>query len=115
MSSEYESIKALHSSLPPFQPLIPVALLPYIALILLASTFTFAFYSSTLPKTTIPGQEIPIAVMASILGGFGVADRLVFVPPRLPQNLQRGIEEQLDGVGLVPACYTTPPGNSPST
>ncbi|KIK66088.1 hypothetical protein GYMLUDRAFT_218927 [Collybiopsis luxurians FD-317 M1] len=70
--SEYESIKALHNSLPPFQPLVPVALLPYFALILLASTFALAFYSSTLPKTTIPGKEIPLAVTASILGGFGV-------------------------------------------
>ncbi|KAF9073965.1 hypothetical protein BDP27DRAFT_1444563 [Rhodocollybia butyracea] len=48
--SKYESIKALHSSLPPFQPLVSVALLPYLALVLLASTFALAFYSSTLPK-----------------------------------------------------------------
>ncbi|KAJ4485367.1 hypothetical protein J3R30DRAFT_3696707 [Lentinula aciculospora] len=70
--SEYESVQALHHSLPPFQPLISVELLPYIALILLASTFVLAFYSSTIPKTTIPGKEVPLAVIASVLGGFGV-------------------------------------------
>ncbi|KAJ3751201.1 hypothetical protein DFH05DRAFT_169195 [Lentinula detonsa] len=70
--SEYESMKALHNSLPPFQPLISVAILPYLALILLASTFALTFYLSTIPKTTIPGKEIPVAITASILGGFGV-------------------------------------------
>ncbi|KAH8799547.1 hypothetical protein DL96DRAFT_1476983, partial [Flagelloscypha sp. PMI_526] len=64
---------ALHRSLPPFEPAIPVGLLPYIAFVLLLSTFSLAFYSSTLPKDqTALMREIPISVFASILGGFGV-------------------------------------------
>ncbi|KAE9397842.1 hypothetical protein BT96DRAFT_822712, partial [Gymnopus androsaceus JB14] len=63
---------ALHSSLPPFQPFISLAILPYLAFILLATTFAMAFYSSTLPKTKIPGLEVPLALTASVLGGFGV-------------------------------------------
>jgi hypothetical protein len=39
--------QALHKSLPPFAPFIPVGLLPYLALFLLASTFTLTFYFST--------------------------------------------------------------------
>lgn len=39
--------QALHKSLPTFSPYIPVALLPYIALVLLSLTFTLAFYFST--------------------------------------------------------------------
>ncbi|KAG7450836.1 uncharacterized protein BT62DRAFT_538442 [Guyanagaster necrorhizus] len=69
---EYNALKDLHNILPPFQPIIPVSLLPYIALVLLSATFTLAFYFSTLPKDTIPIREMVVASTASILGGFGV-------------------------------------------
>ncbi|KAJ2914868.1 hypothetical protein H1R20_g5912, partial [Candolleomyces eurysporus] len=44
---DYDATRALHSSLPAFQPLIPVQILPFLALVLLAATFGLAFYSST--------------------------------------------------------------------
>ena len=40
-------IQALHQSLPPFSPIVSVELLPYLAIILLVSTFALAFYFST--------------------------------------------------------------------
>ncbi|KAG6820221.1 hypothetical protein H0H93_003722 [Arthromyces matolae] len=49
-----------------------IALLPYIAALLLASTFALAFYFSTLPKDTIPVRETVVASTASVLAGFGV-------------------------------------------
>jgi hypothetical protein len=69
---KYEAVQALHRSLPPFSPYIPVALLPYFALILLSLTFALTFYFSTLPKDTLPIRETTVATTASILGGFGV-------------------------------------------
>ncbi|RDB15615.1 hypothetical protein Hypma_004036 [Hypsizygus marmoreus] len=71
-SSSYDAIAALHASLPPFAPIVPVELLPYLAIVLLASTFVLAFYFSTLPKDTIPVRETAVAATASILAGFGV-------------------------------------------
>ncbi|KAF7964490.1 hypothetical protein HWV62_6979 [Athelia sp. TMB] len=78
----YESIQALHKALPPFAPYIPVALLPYFALVLLSSTFALAFYFSTrvfdmhlwnrMPKDTLPIRETAVATTASVLAGFGV-------------------------------------------
>jgi len=70
--SEYEAIQALHNSLPAFSPYIPVALLPYLALFLLAGTFGLAFYFTTLPKDTLPLREGAVALSASVLGGFGI-------------------------------------------
>ncbi|KAF9261877.1 hypothetical protein L218DRAFT_980722 [Marasmius fiardii PR-910] len=70
--ADYEVLKSLHESLPPFRPIVNVGLLPYLAFVLLASTFALAFYFTTLPKSTIPTREIPVAVLASALGGFGV-------------------------------------------
>ncbi|PFH48203.1 hypothetical protein AMATHDRAFT_150366 [Amanita thiersii Skay4041] len=70
--ADYQSLKALHASLPPFSPSVPVALLPYLAFLLLGLTFALAFYSSTLPKNTFPIRETAVASIASILGGFGV-------------------------------------------
>ncbi|KAF5377287.1 hypothetical protein D9615_006465 [Tricholomella constricta] len=70
--STYASTRALHTALPPFQPLLPVALLPYLAALLLASTFALAFYFSTLPRDTIPIRETAVASTASVLAGFGV-------------------------------------------
>ena len=86
--------QALHKSTPAFSPAIPVALLPYLAFVLLAATFTLAFYASTyvpsvspyctlqviqpaprahsLPKEKIPARELAVASAASLLGGFGV-------------------------------------------
>ncbi|KAL4253352.1 Dolichyl-diphosphooligosaccharide-protein glycosyltransferase subunit OST5 [Pleurotus pulmonarius] len=70
--SNYEAIKVLHNSLPPFAPAIPVAALPFLALVLLSATFGLAFYFTTLPKDTVPLRELGVASTASLLGGFGV-------------------------------------------
>jgi Oligosaccharyltransferase subunit 5 len=80
--------KALHYSLPPFAPVIPTNLLPYLTGALLIPTFALAFYFSTyvppliseshshilfsIPKHTVPVWETVVASIASILGGFGV-------------------------------------------
>ncbi|KAH6917683.1 hypothetical protein BKA70DRAFT_1252923 [Coprinopsis sp. MPI-PUGE-AT-0042] len=69
---DYESVKALHAQLPPFSPLVPVSLLPTLALVLLASTFGLTFYFSTLPKSALPATELGVAAVASTLAGFGV-------------------------------------------
>ena len=39
--------QVLHAALPPFAPVVPVALLPYLAFLLLSLTFILAFYFST--------------------------------------------------------------------
>ncbi|KAI0668600.1 hypothetical protein C8Q78DRAFT_1045098 [Trametes maxima] len=70
--ADYASIQALHKSAPAFSPFVPVALLPYLAFILLGATFALAFYFSTLPKEKIPARELAVASTASLLGGFGV-------------------------------------------
>jgi len=69
LEADYATIKQLHKTLPPFQPIIPVSLLPYLAFILLTLTFGLAFYFSTLPRGTV--KESTVAVLASVLGGFG--------------------------------------------
>ncbi|KDQ30237.1 hypothetical protein PLEOSDRAFT_1101239 [Pleurotus ostreatus PC15] len=66
------SLQALHRSLPPFAPAIPVAALPFLALVLLSATFALTFYFTTLPKHTLPLRELAVASTASLLGGFGV-------------------------------------------
>ncbi|KDQ17478.1 hypothetical protein BOTBODRAFT_29654 [Botryobasidium botryosum FD-172 SS1] len=68
----YEDIQALHASLPPFEPIVPVWLLPILAFTLLASAFLLTFYFTTLPKSTIPVRELSVASLASVLAGFGV-------------------------------------------
>lgn len=68
---DYETIQTLHNFLPPFSPYVSTSLLPFIALVLLSSTFALAFYFSTLPKTA-PVRELGVALLASVLGGFGV-------------------------------------------
>jgi len=70
--SDYQAIHALQRTLPSFTPHLPVGLLPYIAFILLATTFALAFYFSTLPNDKLPARELAVASLASILGGFGV-------------------------------------------
>ncbi|KIL62214.1 hypothetical protein M378DRAFT_13035 [Amanita muscaria Koide BX008] len=70
--ADHHSIKVLYTSLPAFSPVFPPALLPYLAFLLLAVTFTLAFYFSTLPKDNIPVRESTVASAASLLGGFGV-------------------------------------------
>ncbi|KAH9939044.1 uncharacterized protein BXZ73DRAFT_99719 [Epithele typhae] len=69
---DYASIQALHKAVPAFAPAVPVALLPYLAFVLLSATFSLAFYFSTLPKASIPARELAVASTASVLGGFGV-------------------------------------------
>jgi hypothetical protein len=71
----------------PLCPLIPVSLLPFLALVLLAATFALAFYFTTyvvplllfhislsysLPKDALPLRETAVAATASTLAGFGV-------------------------------------------
>jgi hypothetical protein len=83
------NIQQLYKNLPPFQPIIPVSLLPYLAFILLTLTFGLVFYFSTsvlfinlcftpsclmiclssLPKGVV--KESTLAILASVLGGFG--------------------------------------------
>jgi len=70
--STFQVIQALHRSSPPFSPYIALEFLPGFTLFLLATTFTLAFYFSTLPKHTIPVRETVVASIASILGGFGI-------------------------------------------
>ncbi|PVF96271.1 hypothetical protein CPB86DRAFT_807824 [Serendipita vermifera] len=69
--SAYSSIQALHASLPPFSPIIPTSLIPFIAWSLLLSSFGLGFYFTTLPKSSIPATELLIAIVASLLGGLG--------------------------------------------
>jgi len=69
LEADYATIKTLHKTLPPFQPIVPASVLPYIAYILLTLTFGLAFYFSILPKGTV--KESTVAILASILGGFG--------------------------------------------
>ncbi|KAJ1024662.1 hypothetical protein NDA13_004589 [Ustilago tritici] len=65
-------LAALHAGSQAFKPLIPTALLPYIAFILLSSLFLSAFYFTTLPKRTLTSKEIIVGVAASLQAGFGV-------------------------------------------
>ena len=44
----------LHQALPPFQPIVPVSFLPYLAYTLLTLTFGLAFYFSTSVLTWHP-------------------------------------------------------------
>ncbi|KAF8224041.1 hypothetical protein L208DRAFT_1425898 [Tricholoma matsutake] len=69
---DYKFVQALHASLPPFAPIIPIPLLPYLALFFLAATFVLAFYFTTLPKPSIPIRETAVVTTASVLAGFGV-------------------------------------------
>jgi len=90
-------LQALHASLPPFSPFIPTRFLPLIAWSLLLSAFSLAFYFTTyvslshtyslplitspyisscfpprsLPKKGLPLREIAVALITSLLGGFG--------------------------------------------
>lgn len=41
------ALQALHRTIPPFAPYVPVGLLPYLAFVLLMTTFVLAFYFST--------------------------------------------------------------------
>ncbi|KAL7421244.1 hypothetical protein Q5752_004129 [Cryptotrichosporon argae] len=70
--SDYASIKALHATLPPFAPMVPTALLPYIAFFSLLGSFVLAFLFSTLPKSRNPVPELATAAVASLLAGAGI-------------------------------------------
>jgi len=70
--ASYDSIQKLHQSLPAFSPYIAQEFLPYLAFLLLVSTFSLAFYFSILPKDTIPVRELNVAAISSVLAGFGV-------------------------------------------
>jgi len=71
-SSAYDQLKLLHAALPPFKPIIPTAVLPYLAFFTLISTFALAFTFSTLPTPAIPVKETGVAALASVLAGFGI-------------------------------------------
>ncbi|KZT51341.1 hypothetical protein CALCODRAFT_488000 [Calocera cornea HHB12733] len=62
----------LYAKLPPFTPIIPISLLPYIALVLCSSAFLLGFYFTTIPKSLFSIHEIFVALLASVLAGFGV-------------------------------------------
>ena len=85
-----DCLQYLHKTVPAFSPYVPVGLLSYLAFILLTGTFGLAFYYTTyviivsdsvtvyiravhsLSKSTIPTREATVAIIASILGGYGV-------------------------------------------
>ncbi|TFL06049.1 hypothetical protein BDV98DRAFT_561107 [Pterulicium gracile] len=69
---QHQAAKASFEVASPFSPSIPVASLPYLAAILLLATFNLGFYFSTLPKPSVPTAELSVALIASLLGGFGV-------------------------------------------
>ncbi|CAG7847841.1 SubName: Full=Uncharacterized protein {ECO:0000313/EMBL:CCA77868.1} [Serendipita indica DSM 11827] len=69
--ASYSSLQQLHASLPAFAPLISQSLIPYLAWSLLLTSFGLGFYFTTLPKHSVPVTEILVALVASILGGFG--------------------------------------------
>ncbi|KDN41413.1 hypothetical protein K437DRAFT_258250 [Tilletiaria anomala UBC 951] len=62
----------LHKASSPFAASVPTQLLPHIAFVLLAASFLLAFYFTTLPKRSLSGQEIGVALTASVSIGFGV-------------------------------------------
>jgi hypothetical protein len=81
------SIQVAYDALPSFSPIVSTPLLPYLAFVLLASTFGLAFYFTTyvfcfsfdpcslspsLPKQSLPLRELAVASTASLLGGFGI-------------------------------------------
>jgi len=68
----YETVKYLHKTVPAFSPYVPVGLLSYLAFLLLTATFGLAFYFTTLSKSTVPTREATVAIIASILGGYGI-------------------------------------------
>ncbi|KAG9047566.1 hypothetical protein FS837_001970 [Tulasnella sp. UAMH 9824] len=68
----YADVKTLHATLPPFAPLVPTSLLPYLSLVLLGATFALAFFFTTLPTPAVPGKELGVASLASVLAGFGI-------------------------------------------
>ncbi|KAL9715694.1 hypothetical protein Ac2012v2_000137 [Leucoagaricus gongylophorus] len=70
--ADYDSAKLVWNALPPFAPHIPTAALPYLAFGLLSSTFSLAFYFTTLPSQSLPLRELAVASAASLLGGFGI-------------------------------------------
>ncbi|WWC91292.1 uncharacterized protein L201_006235 [Kwoniella dendrophila CBS 6074] len=72
MSETYASIKALHSSLPAFQPPISISFLPSIALISLLAFFALTFLFTTLPRSKVPIAELSTALIASALAGGGI-------------------------------------------
>ncbi|KZO99649.1 hypothetical protein CALVIDRAFT_534069 [Calocera viscosa TUFC12733] len=68
----YSQIQELYARLPPFAPIIPTSLLPYIALFLCSAAFLLGFYFTTLPRTLFSIREVFVALVASVLAGFGV-------------------------------------------
>ncbi|KAI0005299.1 hypothetical protein BJV74DRAFT_880565 [Russula compacta] len=68
----YAAVKHLHQIAPPFTPYVPVGVLSYLAFILLTATFGLAFYFTTLSKSQIPTREAAVAILASVLGGYGI-------------------------------------------
>jgi len=68
----YETVKHLHKIVPAFTPYVPVGVLAYFAFFLLTATFGLAFYFTTISKSTIPTREAAVAIVASVLGGYGI-------------------------------------------
>ncbi|PWO01199.1 hypothetical protein FA09DRAFT_335829 [Tilletiopsis washingtonensis] len=68
----YAAAQAEHLAAAPFAPALPVAVMPYLAGILLALAFLLSFYFTTLPKGRIALTEIVTAGGASLCIGFGI-------------------------------------------
>ncbi|WVQ81354.1 hypothetical protein IAT38_003477 [Cryptococcus sp. DSM 104549] len=71
-SLTYSEAKALHSSLPAFEPPVPTSSLPTIALVGLLGFFLLTFIFTALPTSRFPIQELSTAAIASLLAGGGV-------------------------------------------
>ncbi|KAG8757480.1 hypothetical protein FRC14_002009 [Serendipita sp. 396] len=69
--ASYSSFQDLHAALPAFSPSINPSLIPLLAWSLLLSSFGLGFYFTTLPKQSVPAVELLVAIVASLLGGFG--------------------------------------------
>ncbi|SCV71392.1 BQ2448_2980 [Microbotryum intermedium] len=70
--SSYAELLREHASSTPFSPLISPSSAPPLAIVLLSIAFVSSFYFSTLRPSKIPTNEIGSALIASVLGGFGL-------------------------------------------
>ncbi|SGY60520.1 BQ5605_C007g04444 [Microbotryum silenes-dioicae] len=70
--SSYAGLQREHASSTPFSPLISPSAAQPLAIVLLSIAFVSSFYFSTLRPSKIPTTEIASALVASVLGGFGL-------------------------------------------
>ncbi|GAA5913473.1 hypothetical protein JCM6882_001970 [Rhodosporidiobolus microsporus] len=75
MSAFYADAQAAYASATPFTPFLPTSSLSTFAVFSLTLAFVLSFYFSTLrssSKSGLPLQEMGVAGVASILGGFAL-------------------------------------------